>query len=129
MIKVRSTFPPVSYITFMDMWMLSCLVFVFCCILANVTAIILVTWNKEKMEKKEKEEKAFRNDESSDAIERKIFDLNGILETPEMKQRNVLNMRNPAYFPAGPFYLCIKTSASPDSESEQSKVLVVIRLN
>jgi hypothetical protein len=110
----------------MDMWMLSCLVFVFCCILATVTAIILVTWNKEKREKKEKEEKAVRYDESSDAIERKIFDLNGILETPEIKQRNIWNMRNPACFSAGPFYLCIKTSASPASESEPSKVLVVV---
>ena len=112
--------------------MLGCLFFVFCCILANVAAIILSTWNKEKMEKKEKrdnkekEEKALRIYESSDAIERKIFDLNGILETPEMKQRNVLNLINPDCFPAGPFYLCIKTSASPASESEPSKVLVVV---
>ena len=123
-IQVRSTFPPVSYITYMDVWMLGCLVFVFSCILANVTAIILVSWKKEKREKREKAEKAqkaLREEESSDAIGR-IFNLNDMLETPEMKQRNGLNMRNPACFPVGPFYLCTKTLASAAAESEQSKV-------
>ena len=48
--------------------MLGCLVFVFSCILANVSSIILVTWKMEEQEKLNVKEET-RQDETDDDID------------------------------------------------------------
>ena len=77
--------------------MLGCLVFVFSCILANVSSIILVTWKKEEQEKLNVKEET-RQDETDDDIDvqkspRELFMIDGMMERLEIKQMNVTKLR------------------------------------
>merc|ERR1719186_518489 len=79
--------------------MLGCLIFVFSCIVANVTSVILFTRSVEK-KKNTKNTDVKRNNETSDDIERngteavrELFDLTGIIERIEMSHKNVKSVR------------------------------------
>ena len=52
MVQVRQNVPRVSYISYLDIWMLLCMLFVFSCILEFIMATALLrTGKKEKAEK------------------------------------------------------------------------------
>ena len=116
--------------TFMEIRMLGCLIFVFSCIVANVIAVILSTRNVET-KKDMKNIDVKRNNESSDDVEMngnetvsELFDLTRIIEKIEISQKNAKNERldinKPGCFPVGTFTSGIKKYES--SGSNASKV-------